>query len=59
MLDNFEKVVARLIPICPIATEVGKKRKNINVAGLGGNSKHGYGPKIGVFLVLSIVSRDD
>ena len=52
MLDNFEKAVAHLIPVCPVAAKVGKKRKNANVSGVGGNVnlKPGTGPKTGVEL---------
>ena len=52
MLDDFEKAVAHLIPVCPVAAKVGKKRKNANVSGVGGNVnlKPGTGPKTGVEL---------
>jgi hypothetical protein len=50
MLDDFEAAVAHLIPVCPVAAKVGKKRKNAQVSGLGGNLKAGTGPKTGVEL---------
>ena len=50
MLDDFEKAVAHLIPVCSVAAKVGKKIKNANVSGLGGNFKPGTGPKTGVEL---------
>ena len=50
MLGDFEKAVAHLIPVCPVAAKVGEKRKNANVSGLGGNFKLSTGPKTGVEL---------
>ena len=48
MLDDFEAAVAHLIPVYPVATKVGKKRKNAHISGLGGNLKADTGPKTGV-----------
>ena len=50
MLADFEKSVAHLLPECPVAAKVAKKRKNANISGLGGNFKAGTGPKTGVEL---------
>ena len=50
MLAEFEKSVAHLLPECPVAAKVEKKRKNANISGLGGNFKAGTGPKTGVEL---------
>ena len=50
MLDEFEKDVAHLIPVYPVAAKAGKKRNNTNGSGLGGNFKPGTEPKTGVKL---------
>ena len=50
MLDDFEAAVAHLIPVCPVAVKVGKKRKNANTSNLGGHLKAGTGLKTGVEL---------
>ena len=50
MLADFEKAVAHLLPACPFAAKVAKKRKNANISGLGGNSKAGTVPMTGVEL---------
>ena len=50
MLADFEKAVAHLLPACPVAAKLSKRRKNANIYGLGGNFKAGTGPKTGVEL---------
>ena len=50
MLADFEKAVAHLLPACPFAAKVAKKRKNANISGLGGNFQAVTGPKTGVKL---------
>ena len=48
MLADFELAVDHLLPSCPIAAKVAKKRKNDQISGLGGNFKASTGPKTGV-----------
>jgi len=50
MLDDFEKAVAHLTPVCPVAAKVGKKRNRISIAGVDGNIMSKKGPKTGVEL---------
>ena len=50
MLADFEKSVAHLLPECPVAAKVEKKRKNANISGIVGNFRPGTGPKTGVEL---------
>ena len=47
MLNSFEDAVSHLLPACPIAAKVFKKRKG---DGIGGGMKGGTGPKTGVKL---------
>ena len=50
MLADFEKAVAHLLPACPVAAKVAKKRKNVNISGLGVSLNAITGPKTGVEL---------
>ena len=50
MQADFELAVSNILPVCPIAVKVSKKRKNAQISGLGGNFKGGAGPKTGVEL---------
>ena len=50
MLDDFEKAVTHLIPVCPVAAKVGKKRNRVTIAGVEGNSISKKEPKTGVEL---------
>ena len=50
MLADIELAVVHLLPACPVATKVAKKRKNAQISGLGGNFKAGTGPNTGVEL---------
>ena len=50
MLADFVLVVDHLLPACPVAAKVSKKRKNSQISGLEGNFKVGTGPKTGVEL---------
>ena len=50
MLDDFEKDVAHLTPVCPVAAKVGKKRNRVSIAGVDGNILSRKGPKTGVEL---------
>ena len=50
MIDNFELVVAKLLPACHVATNVNNKRKNSQIYGVGGDIKHSTGPEKGVEL---------
>ena len=68
MQADFELAVAHLLPACPVASKVSKKRKNAQISVLGGNFKAGTGPKTGVelryhkppeFAQLSDAQRDN
>ena len=48
MLNNFEDADAHLLPACPIAAKVFKKRKGAQISGIGGGLKYGTGPNTGV-----------
>ena len=50
MLNSFEDAVAHLLPSCPVAAKVSKKRKGAHISGIGGGMKGGTGPKTGVEL---------
>ena len=50
MLNSFEDAVAHLLPSCPVAAKVFKKRKGAQISGIGGGLKGGTGPKTGVEL---------
>ena len=50
MLNIFEDAVAQLLPACPVAAKVSKKRKGAQISGIGGGLKGGTGPKTGVKL---------
>ena len=50
MLADFDKSVAHLLPTCPVAAKIAKKRKNSNISRLGGNFKAVTGPKTGMEL---------
>ena len=47
MQADFELSVAHLLPECPFAVKVAKKRKNSQISGLGGNFKAGTSSKTG------------
>ena len=68
MQADLELAVAHLLPACPVASKVSKKRKNAQISVLGGNFKAGTGPKTGVelryhnppeFAELSDAQRDE
>ena len=48
MLDDFEKAVAHLVPVCPVAAKVGKKRNSVRISGIDGSVMSKKGPKTGV-----------
>ena len=48
MLNVFEDAVAHLLPACPVAAKVFKKRKGAQISGICGGMKGGTGPKTGV-----------
>ena len=48
MLNSFEDAVAHLLPACPVAAKVFKKRKGAQISGICGGLKGGTGPKTGV-----------
>ena len=50
MLNSFEDAVPQLLPACPVAAKVYKKRKGTHISGIGGGLKGGTGPKTGVEL---------
>ena len=50
MLADFEKAVTHILPACPVAAKVAKKRKNVNISGLGVSLNAITGPKTGVEL---------
>ena len=50
MLNSFEDALSHLIPACPVAAKVFKKRKGAQIYGIGGGMKCGTGPKTGVKL---------
>ena len=50
MLNSFENAVSHLLPACPVAAKVYKKRKGSQISGIGGGLKGGTGPKTGVEL---------
>ena len=50
MLNSFEDAVAHLLPACPVAAKVFKKRKGAQISGIGGGMKGGTAPKTGVEL---------
>ena len=50
MLDDFEKAVAHLVPVCPVAAKVGKKRSSVRISGIDGSIMSKKGPKTGVEL---------
>ena len=45
MLNIFEDAVAHLLPACPVAAKVYKKRKGAQISGISGGLKCGTGPK--------------
>ena len=47
MHDDWEAAVAHLLPACPVAAKLHKKRKNAEVSGVGGALDR-VGPKTGV-----------
>ena len=50
ILNSFEDAVTLLLPACPVAAKVFKKRKGAQISGIGGSMKGGTGPKTGVEL---------
>ena len=50
MMTNFENAVTYLLPACPIAAKLNKKRKSVTIASVGGNLKSGTGLDTGVEL---------
>ena len=50
MLNIFEDAVTHLLPACPVAAKVFKKRKGAQISGIGGGMKGRTGPKTGVKL---------
>ena len=50
MQADLEWAVFYLLPTCPVAAKVSKKRKNYQISGLGGNFKAGTGPYTSVEL---------
>ena len=48
MLNSFEYSVTHLLPSCPVAAKVFKKRKGAHISVIGGGLKGGTGPKTGV-----------
>ena len=50
ILNSFEDSVAHLLPPCPVAAKVFKKRKGPQISGIRGGMKGGTGPKTGVKL---------
>ena len=50
MLDDFEKAMAHLTPVCSVAAKVDKKRNRVSIAGVDGNIMSRKGPKTGVEL---------
>ena len=68
MQADLEWAVFYLLPTCPVAAKVSKKRKNYQISGLGGNFKAGTGPYTSVelwyhyppeFAELSDAQRDE
>ena len=47
MINSFEYSVAHLLPACPVAANVYKKRKGVQISRIGGGLKGGTGPKTG------------
>ena len=50
MLTSYEYALAYILPACPVAAKVVKKRKGAQISGIGGGLKGGTGPKTGVEL---------
>ena len=50
MMTNFENAATYLLPACPVAAKLSKKRKTVTIESVGGNLKSGTGPDTGVEL---------
>ena len=48
MSENFELVVAHLLPACPVATQIFSKRNAAHISSVGRDLKVGTGPHTGV-----------
>ena len=49
-MTNFENAVTYLLPACPVAAKLNKKRKSGTIVSVGGNHKSSTGPDTGVEL---------